>query len=403
MFALNPNNQNKVTVYFWENPSSQKNGSMDYRLNISFGHVAIETHANGDTQGNYISFFPGQCAEWHKDEPQKCQKCKPHFHTRNQDNLIYGDNPTDQYDLLSLDSNKINTAYNNFKNRDYNWSKLGSGPLAFLVGSGVSKQSMNCAGLVYLLLREGNISENINNLKDRNSIIAFMLFPSLTFTFGIISSLITVDNIRIYFQMHRVLKTAESTIQSQNNTIEFLTKQFYQLKELTFNAKNILKMVLKENNYYQDLADLLDCHVELEDSFKQILLSHGNFHAQYIGWINNGRKAIFTVFLAATSTSLISYGLTYLSTRIILDTITPKSIKKLVKSAKEKEEIAMESLNKSSLIIVSKPKKNDFQLSRFIYDHKYSLCAALLFSAVGMYSYRNPNNISINSTFNISK
>lgn len=397
--------QRKVTVLFWKNPSFEKNDSFDITIGISFGHVAMQTYAGGkDNQGYYISFFPGQCAEWHADEPQLCQENKPHFHTRKQDNLIYRGNPTTKIKLHCLTSKKINEDFKSFKKSNYNWSKLGSSPIDALVGRGLNKQSKNCAGLTHLLLTQAGILEYTEETKDKSRVITLMLLPAFLTAIGLAAFLIAVDNFHVLFLLKKTLAKANEAILQSNSLNDSMIKEFTNLKELSDFSKSLLEQVVSEK--HTDFIDmekgLLDLHISHGASAIQALLSNAAFGHQFLDWLNSGWRGTITICAASSCTSIVSFGLAYLSSQLALGTVTPEDIKKMAKRAKENErkraisDFHQAQVKSSPGFNESSQHETNFSVKRFCHDYKYPLLSgatALLLGAVGIYAYKNSDRL----------
>ncbi len=68
---------NKVVLITWP-PSSFSSEHLRGSALPSEGHSALQIEFSG--RQVYISFWPGKCKSWHREEPWLCQKEEPHFH-----------------------------------------------------------------------------------------------------------------------------------------------------------------------------------------------------------------------------------------------------------------------------------------------------------------------------------
>lgn len=145
------NQENRVTIIIWKGYiSSEISGSM-----ISFGHVALKTYIGGlNNQGIYRSFWPGECARWHRDKPHLCQKSTAHYHTETMDSLVMQTVPI-RLDIYSLNVEKINQFFEDMPSDREIYSLFGSLlPRRFQT---IKTEGHTCASLVAAALQTANI------------------------------------------------------------------------------------------------------------------------------------------------------------------------------------------------------------------------------------------------------
>lgn len=142
----------QITLMFWKGTYSITSGR---KGSASPGHIALKTYMGGlNGSGYYISFWPGRCREWHSTRPYLCQESKDHFHTRDMDDLVEL-KPPEEIHLYNLNVETINEEFRNFCESKFKWGILGSSFINW------NKASMNCAGLVFYLLKRAGILNSI--------------------------------------------------------------------------------------------------------------------------------------------------------------------------------------------------------------------------------------------------
>ena len=141
----------------------KKDGVQNNRQ-ISYGHVALRTYYEDEKgtiveEGIYASFWPkADQAATPKSEsscsPHKCDCHKDHLHSKNQDDLLYKQEPPAEnfVKLYTLDIEKIKKKFQEFTAKaDFSWGTFGSW-LAF-----EDDKTKNCAGLCFSLLEAGGL------------------------------------------------------------------------------------------------------------------------------------------------------------------------------------------------------------------------------------------------------
>lgn len=152
-----PREMNKVTIRAWIPRKSALSSII--RLNKpEMGHASLQTHIGGsDGKGIYASFWP--------EDP--ISLINPTVSAKREDECTLADDksrcPDRLYEYKKVkfymsDIIAISEAYRKFRNSNFNWGVFSSSFLA-------KKNSQNCAGLVYILLEAGGISQIIPKYK----------------------------------------------------------------------------------------------------------------------------------------------------------------------------------------------------------------------------------------------
>ena len=130
--------QNRAAVYTW--PASTTSSA---RAQGQMGHSALRTYNGGsDSDGVYVSFYPGDCNT--QNRHPMCKKSKPHFHSWNHDDR----NVAEKIDLDGLDVSAISTAFEKMHDGNMNSIKPWS-------------PQYNCSDVVLKLLEIGGIDPYI--------------------------------------------------------------------------------------------------------------------------------------------------------------------------------------------------------------------------------------------------
>jgi len=162
------NQLDRVTLIIWP-PSYQVNSTVqksNYPFDVSFGHAALKTYRGSDKdKGIYASFWPANsgCKRYGNEHSNS------HLHSLKDDNNIYGNSVGVKFvHLEGLDVEKINQAYEKYKNDPPEWTL-----------------QKNCSYLVLKLLECGGFLKEFNYTFD-----ASYLFNLLGVLSGIASPLI---------------------------------------------------------------------------------------------------------------------------------------------------------------------------------------------------------------------
>ncbi len=149
-----------VIVYYWAGAKGVGTVGDGISSGISYGHIALKIVPNEEIPEvhEYISFWPGTCKQHnqHRQDAYLCNADTAHFHTKDQDDLTYGDRLAETIVLTTLDVNSIIESYMRFKQGNFMWSTFGSSPLA-------SEERRNCVGLSLMLLNHGGFQKYISD------------------------------------------------------------------------------------------------------------------------------------------------------------------------------------------------------------------------------------------------
>ena len=105
------NSESMVVLHYWPARHTsfiarESNGREGSFVSFSFGHVALEVIKDGDTI-EYISFWPGRCAQDNKNSPQRCQSDCSHLHSKDEDHLTLSCSAIKSISLKTLNVNFI--------------------------------------------------------------------------------------------------------------------------------------------------------------------------------------------------------------------------------------------------------------------------------------------------------
>ena len=160
-----PKHNNKIIIKVWPRQAS----SSSPKTWLSTGHVALKIYVSiPEKQNYYISFWPGVCHESYDPTGKKsysqcvCNQSIDHFHTEDEDNLMYKTAPPDgcTVHLDTFDSIERNKAFDKFKKSEYRWELLGSSIFK-------DNNTYNCCGLTLYLLQAGGLRNIIPNYTSR--------------------------------------------------------------------------------------------------------------------------------------------------------------------------------------------------------------------------------------------
>ena len=95
----------RVTIYVWKGENaSQKIKPLKYRVVLSQGHAAMETHVGGPhDRGYYISLWPGECYRHNENNHLLCQERVSHLHSRRDDDFAEDRPPDFEFHIYNLD------------------------------------------------------------------------------------------------------------------------------------------------------------------------------------------------------------------------------------------------------------------------------------------------------------
>lgn len=155
------NNEGKVTIRVWKAKGKD-----------SAGHASLQTSKI------YASFWPSE----QTNKNNLINGVTGSLKTLKEDIKLEERQPDRKINLYSLNVESINQEFDKFKNKNLNWRLLSSGLFS-------TEDAQNCSGLVYSLLKAGNIDElfdtkNHHSNRVSNTIKAFGTGSTIGGTIG---------------------------------------------------------------------------------------------------------------------------------------------------------------------------------------------------------------------------
>lgn len=225
---------------------------------LTLGHVALRVHFEGKEQ--YISFWPGTCHTTYNQSQNVCDKSKPHFHSIDEDDLLYRKPPSFKHKLYSLDIKAIQCEFEKFQPQCF-WHLLGSSFINW------DEKIKNCAGLVYHLLEIGGINRLVGQLSlTRLKIGAKLWAPSgrkVGFFTLLFTPFISHQIPRLFSAFSKAVESKETLDKEVKTFQDTSSKLVESLRQLCYTTLNEPRGVCSVDRADNPCSEAIECLEQL--------------------------------------------------------------------------------------------------------------------------------------------